>query len=232
MPLFSKAKVEIYLCIFIFYFKVDVFIFNNISLIFYHIHLPCFQRILCYLNHILQLWGILLFFMLLSLLQLTPGQTLTSTVLLSFTINIQLETANNSSIIYYSSINFYFSQFKLHFVVQITVQDQPNGSKSTISTAFTTLFCTSTVQYSEYTNPIHTIMVQDLYTVQLKSNIGMVQKWYSNGTEFVHCTACIQHGNGTGMVQQYNDGTGFVHCTTCIQHLQEWYRICTVPFPC
>ena len=53
---------------------------------------------------------------------------------------------------------------KLHFVLQISVQDQTNGSKSTISTnrsistTFTTLFCTSTVQYSEYTNPIHTIV--------------------------------------------------------------------------
>ena len=26
----------------------------------------------------------------------------------------------------------------------------------------------------------------------------------------LYTTAFIQHGNGTGMVQQYNDGTGFV----------------------
>ena len=51
----------------------------------------------------------------------------------------------------------------------------------------------------------------------------MVQKWYSNGTGFVHCRACSYHGNGAGMVQDlYTVQLAFSIGMLCDP----------VPFPC
>ena len=52
--------------------------------------IPCFWRIVYHLNHILQLWGILLFVHAIIFLHFTLGQAPTKTVLFGFTINIYL----------------------------------------------------------------------------------------------------------------------------------------------